>query len=472
MIQGVPPVMVEVGGWKAVRLCDLQAATLVALKEAMTIQLNEFDEASGRNIEVPFELFREQEGLLLIPREGVIGLPGSTAVMVTSTTTRPTFSPALLGEPKASLENEKYPHQAHAVAATVAALKESFRTSRTHGGGILVSPTGSGKTIMGMWVARMLGLKTLITVHKEFLAQQWEDAYKLVFGRDEVPGRIQAGCVDISKPVTIAMVQTLSGERDMSPLLGEFGLMIVDEVHRTGARVWGRVCPMFHATFRLGLTATLDRKDGAMPVFLLHIGPVVHVVEEAATNRDLPQIHVLRSSHETLSRHVESQAWLFLNGRPIASRVLPWLGKRSKRNLFIADVLNHALARGRKVLVLAHTHYHLDKLREQVTNGITTSKFAPNEDLTQARQAQAIFATYAMAKEGLDIPDLDVLIMASPITDPIQAVGRITRIYPGKKAPIVIDIVDEKIGFLKGWYNTRAKKYTQAGYPVFDTKER
>ena len=75
-----------------------------------------------------------------------------------------------------------------------------------------------------------------------------------------------------------------------------------------------------------------------------------------------------------------------------------------------------------------------------------------------------LFATYSLAKEGLDIPCLERLFMATPIKDyavVTQSIGRIARVYEGKAEPIVLDFVDN-IGYLIKSYKERCRHYKKA----------
>ena len=69
-----------------------------------------------------------------------------------------------------------------------------------------------------------------------------------------------------------------------------------------------------------------------------------------------------------------------------------------------------------------------------------------------------------MAQEGLDIPKLDTLILATPMSDIIQSVGRILRVHDEKKEPIVVDIIDDRVKMCKKLYFLRNKTYLSKGW--------
>lgn len=76
-----------------------------------------------------------------------------------------------------------------------------------------------------------------------------------------------------------------------------------------------------------------------------------------------------------------------------------------------------------------------------------------------------LFASYRLAKEGLDIPRLDRLYLTTPQKDyavVVQSVGRIARVFEGKGDPICFDYVDD-IDYLKNAYNQRCRHYRKSG---------
>ena len=92
-------------------------------------------------------------------------------------------------------------------------------------------------------------------------------------------------------------------------------------------------------------------------------------------------------------------------------------------------------------------------------NGIVTQAVDDYE------KAIAILATYQLAKEGLDVPCLDRLLLATPVKDyaiVVQSVGRIARVCEGKGTPVVYDYVDD-IGFLEGMWKKRCTSYRKDG---------
>jgi superfamily II DNA or RNA helicase len=131
-----------------------------------------------------------------------------------------------------------------------------------------------------------------------------------------------------------------------------------------------------------------------------------------------------------------------------------------------------AIAAGRKILVLSERLAHLETLAVAIIDGWPKDAGTPptigyyvggtsKEDRKIAETKQVILATAQYAQEGLDIPALDTLILATPLSDVEQATGRILRPFDGKKPPIVVDIRDDKIPMFKAMARKRQILYAK-----------
>lgn len=355
-------------------------------------------------------------------------------------------------------EGNLYPEQKNACERVLRAFNLRYGT-------ILSAPTGSGKTVMGIYIITKLACKTLIVVHKEFLKEQWIKRFQKFAPKLRV-GIIQRDVDETAgSDVVIAMMQTLVSKR--YSIRDAFGLVIFDEVHHVSAPVFSQVAKMFSARYRLGLSATPRRKDGTDEVFLWHIGPIVKFEDIAVLK---PFIY--KVSLDTYLPPLE-----FLQNEDVPLEVvLKFLVNNRARNETIVDILIQALDRNRKVLVLSHRRKHIAKLYELLIrklNALGISKkvsFAiggvSEEEIEKAREADVVFGTYQYVQEGFDIPELDTLILATPVSDPTQAIGRILRVVPGKKTPVVVDIVDNTSLKLQQLYNRRLSYYQANGWNI------
>ncbi len=351
--------------------------------------------------------------------------------------------------------------QVPAVDAVEAALR------RDHHGAILEAGCGKGKTVMALELARRLGMKTVVLVHKSFLMDQWAERIEQ-FLPDAKVGFWQTDRMDSGDDhdFVIAMVQSLTARsREYPPeQFASFGMVITDEVHRFAAPVWQSAITQFPAKYRLGLTATPNRRDGMQVVFFKHIGPIAYTIKGQSI---LPNVYRV-----DLDTHVPRSDYIMRwNGEVNTSKLITLLAANDARSQVIVDYGVRAVKQGRKVLILTDRRAHVDHLVHEI--GIRTPDDVKVDQYVggMSREAQkasaecdVIVGTYSMAQEGLDIPDLDTLLLATPKTSITQSVGRILREFPGKQNPVVVDFVDKNIEVLGAYWGSRKKKYKALGY--------
>lgn len=338
-----------------------------------------------------------------------------------------------------------------------------------HYGGILRAVPGWGKTVVGCAMMAELDVPTLVVVHKEFLVNQWIERITGT-GDDDLPpllphakvGRCQQNVCDFrGKTVVIGMVHSLGSIRYDDEFYRWPGLVIFDEVHRVGAYTWAPVPARFPSRYRLGLSATPRRKDGADNVFFHHIGPILFSAKEQRLKPKLKRIWTKFKLVKTEKFNPN------LASKPI---VLRFLCGSVFRNRVIVEAMIEALAKDRKLFVLSERLKHLDKLDALLAEmwpiqygACPSTGFyvggRKKDQLREAARARVIFATWQFASEGLDIPAMDTLFMATPMSDVEQAVGRILRPHKGKKDPVVVDIRDDNVAMFKKMGKTREKFY-------------
>jgi len=318
-------------------------------------------------------------------------------------------------------------------------------------------------TVVALAIAAELGVPTLVVVHKEFLMDQWTERIEKFLPAAKI-GRVQQDTCDFrGKTVVMGMVHSLGGEQPYPEDLWEWpGLVIVDEVHRIGARTWAPVPPRFQAKYRLGFTATPRRKDGADDVFWQHIGPIIFAGKEERLKPVVKRVW-------TKFKLVKTDR--FNPNLAPKALITRFLVKSRYRNDLIAEQLVSALEAGRKILVLSERLQHLQDMESQLRNmwpavagDVSIGQYVGGRtkvQLERSAQAKVIFATSQYAAEGLDIPALDTLFLTTPMSDVEQAVGRIQRPHPDKKDPIVVDFRDDSIPMFEAMGRKREKFYTR-----------
>jgi superfamily II DNA or RNA helicase len=338
------------------------------------------------------------------------------------------------------------------------------------GGGLLEIPCGRGKTVIALKLIALLKKKTLVIVHKGFLLNQWLERIREFLPSCKV-GRIQGQIIDIDgKDIVIGMLQSLSMKEYPESMFESFGLTVVDECHHISSEVFCRSLQKIITLHTLGLSATMERKDGLSHVFKMFLGPIVY--SEQRENND----PVLVKGIEYISTDAEFNETVYdYRGNPAFSTMISKLCASSHRSEFILKVLQEELniEPNQQVMILAHnrnvlTYLHQAIAHRKIADGSVGYYLGGMKEpaLKQTETCKVIIATYAMAAEALDIKTLTTLIMATPKTDIVQAVGRILRVK--HKRPMVVDIIDSHDMFKNQWAKRR-KFYKMSNYEVQQT---
>lgn len=335
-------------------------------------------------------------------------------------------------------------------------------------GGIISVPCGFGKTIMAVYIACYFKKKTMFVSHKDFLNQQFLESVKQFVPNAKI-GKIKQSKVDIeNKDFVIASLQSLAMREYDINIFKDFGLVIIDEVHHTGAEVFSKAFKYMNVKMILGLSATLNRKDGLRKVFENYIGKSVY------KHIDNEKIEVNVEMHKYFDTNIDYCNNLLLwNGKPNSAAMINNICKYENRSLFIYDLVINILKKesNRKILILSERRNQLkyfEKLFDNTDYSIGYYIGGLSQDILDiSSKKQIILATYQMAAEGMNIPTLNTVIFASPISDIQQAIGRILREKPSERKyiPLCIDIWDQfSLFIVKGF--TRIKYYKKNNYTI------
>lgn len=324
------------------------------------------------------------------------------------------------------------------------------------GGGLLDVDPGKGKTVMGLYIISKLKKKTLVVVHKSFLLNQWIERIQQFLPAARV-GKIQGQIIDIEdKDIVIGMLQSLSQKDYPENLFDSFGLSIYDETHHLGAEVFSRCMMKTITNYTLGLSGTMQRKDGLTKVFKMFLGDVVHKEKTDTTEHKV----IVKSIQYKVDDDEFNEIKYDYRGNPLYSTMISKLCSYNHRSEFIIQILQNELQQNpeQQIMILAHNKSLITYLYKAVEHrNIASVGYyiggMKEADLKVSERKKVIIATYAMASEGLDIKTLTTLIMASPKTDVCQSVGRILRTK--HTSPLVIDIVDSHDIFEKQWQKRR-----------------
>ena len=335
-------------------------------------------------------------------------------------------------------------------------------------GGLLEIPCGRGKTVIALHLIAELKVKTLVVVHKSFLLNQWVERIKQFLPTARI-GKIQGQIIDIeNKDIVIGMLQSLSMKEYPANMFSTFGLTVVDECHHISSEVFSRSLQKIVTKHVLGLSATMQRKDGLTRVFKMFLGPVAYKEERRCNDSVLVKAIQYKADDEEFNATEYDY-----RGNPAYSQMIVKLCSYNRRTEFILKILQKELNEvpEQQIMILAQNKNILVYLHKAIEHrGFATVGYyvggMKEAALKASEGCKVILATYAMAAEALDIKSLTTLILATPRTDVTQAVGRILRM-PHER-PLVVDIVDSHDVFKNQWKKRRAF-YAKHNYDILIT---
>lgn len=356
-----------------------------------------------------------------------------------------------------------YDYQEKAVQAMIAAKY-----------GILQSAAGSGKTQMGIALATRIGRRTLWLCHTLDLIQQSKERAKLYMSED-LMGTITEGKVNLGSGITFATIQTMC-KLDLAQYKDYWDCIITDECHRvagspTAVTQYQKVLNSLSARHKYGLSATVHRSDGMIQATYALVGEVAYSVPDEAVADKIMKVGIY-----PVGTGIQiSRACLNTDGTLNYAKLITYLTENHERNKLIAESIER-----RPSLILSDRLAHLEDLMRllpadmrqdavMISGKMTTKKGKAEreqalEDMRAGRK-KYLFATYSLAKEGLDVPRLERLYLTTPQKDyavVTQSIGRIARTFEGKADPIAYDFVDD-IAYLVKSYKKRCTTYRKNG---------
>jgi superfamily II DNA or RNA helicase len=330
-------------------------------------------------------------------------------------------------------------------------------------GGVLVLPCAAGKTVIALYLASLFKVKTLVIVHKTFLLNQWKERAE-EFTNAKI-GIIQQNKIDIdNKDIVIGMLQSIAKDKYDTDVFKDFGLVIFDEAHHSSSKYFSKALPLIASKLSIGLSATPKRADKMEKILYWFFGDIMYKSPTEENNKVLVNIINYDIEHEKFK---EYKMYTGDINKPKTINKITTIGRRNK---FIIDQIEEILQEpNRQILVLSDRINHLKSLKQRIDKReIATTDFyvggMKQKALDIAQNAQIIFASYGMASEGLDIPNLNTLFMVTPRSNIEQSVGRIVR----KKTnitPTIYDYVDKLPSFTRQGYKRR-QFYKKMDYQI------
>ncbi len=357
--------------------------------------------------------------------------------------------------------------------------------------GVLQAPTAFGKTVLAAYMVSRRRVNTLILMDKADLIPQWISEFERFLEIDEKPpvyytktgrkknrgsviGTLQAGQDKTTGIIDFALVGSAYRKGEFFPNIDSYGMVLLDECHHVASAQGQELMQRIRSKYIYGLTATPKRSDKLDEIIFMMLGPVRHkyTAKEQADSQGLARYVIPRFtrvavlSKEKLDIH---QADDLIAGSEV-------------RNKQIAEDTAAAVSRGRTPVILTKLKRHaetLTKMLEGKANHVFVIYGGQTEKQNQeikSRMLQVppeetliLVATGQKVGEGFNFPRLDTLMLAAPIKFDgrlIQYVGRLNRVYPGKKDVVVYDYVDAHISFFDKQYKSRLAAYRKLGYKI------
>ena len=341
-----------------------------------------------------------------------------------------------------------------------------------HDTGVLCAPTAFGKTVTaGAMIARR-GVNTLVLVHRTELLKQWQERLQAFLGVGKgVVGTIGGGKAKPTGKIDIAVMQSVSRQGEVNPLVENYGQVIVDECHHVGAVSFDAILKRTKAKYVLGLTATPIRRDGQQPIIFMQCGPIRYTATKSAgAPHDLAVLPCSRFTRIDLPRDAGIQD------------VFRHLAHDQARTEAIATEVRDAVGQGRKVLVLTERTEHLEAIKGAL-DGLEPVPFVLHGRMSRKQRAalvadldvlppdapRVLLSTGKLVGEGFDHPPLDTLVLAMPVSwkgTLQQYAGRLHREHASKTDVRIIDFVDTGHPALLRMWDKRQKGYRAMGYRI------
>ncbi|CCV63783.1 Type III restriction protein res subunit [Alteracholeplasma palmae J233] len=338
--------------------------------------------------------------------------------------------------------------------------------------GVIVAPTGFGKTVLGVALISELKLKTLIIVNRVNLAEQWESQIKKFTSNINV-GKLYDQYNELGADIDIATIQSLVAHKGIDEIVKNYGLIIIDEAHHVASRSYERLIRKFHTKNIIGLTATLKRSDGLESIITAMIGPVI--TEVVTDSKQIRRLLTVRLTGFKVSLTEEASI----------NDSYQKLYENKERNEMIIKDIKASFETKKNILVLTDRMSHISILEKEISKITkhllivhgrlsTKEKKDFNEKLISQKEPFIILATGKYIGEGFDDDRLDTLFLTMPFRwkgTLQQYVGRLNRLRENKHEIGVYDYADIGVKYFSNMYLERLKGYRKMGYEISTAKE-
>lgn len=359
-----------------------------------------------------------------------------------------------------------------------------------HRCGTLYATTAFGKTVTAAALIARKKINTLILVHTKALLDQWrerlEEYLTTDFQPEEQPkgrgrrkkfrqfGALSSTENTLNCKIDIALLQSCMNDNEVKPFVRNYGMVIVDECHHAPAVNFERVLREVNASNVYGLTATPIRKDGHQPIIFMQCGEIRYTADSKSQQAQ-------QSFRRLLIPRFTSHRSIKADGGNYAQVIDELIENESRNRLILADVASN-LTEGRTPIILTARTAHVDLLAEECCKICpNVIRLVGNDSAKAKREAMAqlsrvpndeplvVVATGKYVGEGFDLPRLDTLMLALPVSWKgliAQYTGRLYRNYPGKTETRIYDYINLRVPICDSMYRKRLHGYKAVGYSI------
>lgn len=334
------------------------------------------------------------------------------------------------------------------------------------GGSIINLKTGGGKTVLSLYLISLLKLKTVILVHKSFLLEQWIERI-IEFLPNANISKVQGTKTDWSGDIVVVMIQTILNRDIPKNITDDIGFLIADECHHLAAMQFSKSLIKLNPRYHLGLSATVKRADNLQRVFEYYLGDICY--RSKIDKKTNVEVRLIEYDCEDQSYCKDE---VLFNGKTCRPRIINNICSYKPRTNFILNIIYKCYEEGRKTLILSDRREHCLDIVRIVNNKYNSEIAGPYlggmniYDLEESNKKMIIAGTYQACSEGYDNKTLSCLIMATPIGNIEQSLGRVLR-QENIHHPLIYSIIDINIPCLKKQTDNHKKLYKKRGYDVY-----
>jgi hypothetical protein len=340
--------------------------------------------------------------------------------------------------------------------------------------GVIVSPSGSGKTIVGLELIARKSQPALILVHRKQLLDQWVERIESFLGipKNKI-GQISGNKKEFGDQITVAMIQSLLKINNLSDINSNFGTIILDECHHVPARTFRQLISNFNSYYLYGLTATSQRKYNDEKLIYYYLGDEIVKIDPDQQKDISNNTTTINIRGTNLSIPFDYKTDVF----EVMSKIIIY---DSARNLLICQDILKEILNGRKILVLTERREHVEvlylylKIHAEIislTGEDSQAKRKLKIEQIKSGNFQILITTGQLFGEGMDFAAFNCLFLTYPFSFEGKLIKYIGRIQRSKNEPstsankhIIYDYHDQKVTFLDRLFQKRLKYYQTRGW--------